>query len=301
MAIGFNLPGIPSQIRGTPEEAGALPNLQQAIMQGFGSGLQMQYAPKQMAQDFLAKQLTNKMLGIEAQYAEPMAKTSYDKALFDLASRKQLLPLELQAKQAKINLAPLEQQFKQAQIKTQLAKAAKDSGIIAGMPEGNIPLSAGTKKEHEGQITSIDAVGKNIESLIGFANEKGGVPGLFAQTGARRAQYDALVKGGADLLSKAMKTPAFERAFKGMEVNLKQGLGENDEAYINRLLVLYNRLGDERNSLTSQIKYGISSKEVGQKTLQDIIQTPNPKKTAQDLSPEELIKLKQYRMQQRGA
>jgi hypothetical protein len=73
MAIGFNLPGIPSQIRGTAEEAGALPDLQQAIMQGFGSGLQMQYAPKQMAQDFLAKQLSNKMLGTQAQYAEPEA------------------------------------------------------------------------------------------------------------------------------------------------------------------------------------------------------------------------------------
>lgn len=296
MAINF-----PTMPRFTPEEAGAMPDLQQAIMQGLGNYMQLQTQPKQMAQDFLAKQLTNKIKGIEAQYAEPMAKTSYDKALFDLASSKQLLPLQLQAKQAEINLAPLEQQLKEAQIKAQLAKAAKDSGVISGMPEGNIPLSAGTKKEHEAQITSIDAVGKNIESLINFANEEGGVPGLFTQTGARRAQYDALVKGGADLLSKAMKTPAFERAFKGMEVNLKQGLGESDEAFINRLLVLYNRLGDERNSLTSQIKYGIPSKEVGQKTLQDIIQTPKPKKTAQDLSPEELIKLKQYRMQQRGA
>ena len=68
MAINF-----PTMPRFTPEETGAMPDLQQAIMQGLGNYMQLQTQPKQMAQDFLAKQLTNKMKGIEAQYAEPMA------------------------------------------------------------------------------------------------------------------------------------------------------------------------------------------------------------------------------------
>lgn len=293
--MAINFPTLP---KFTPEEAGALPDLQQAIMQGLGNYMQLQTQPKQMAQDFLAKQLANKMAGVQAQYAEPMAKTSYDQALFNLSRGRQLLPLEMQAKQAQLELLPFEKQLKQAQMQAAMAKAQKDAGIITGAPEGNIPLSSATKKEHEGQITSIDAVGKNIESLIKFAKEEAGVPGVFNQTGARRAQYDALVKGGADLLSKAMKTPAFERAFKGMEVNLKQGLGETDEAYANRLLGLYNRLADERNTLIGQIKYGIPSQEVGQKTLQDILQTEKPKTSLKNLTDEQILALKKYRMQQ---
>ena len=35
MAIGFNLPGIPGQIRGTAEEAGAVPDLGQAMIKGL--------------------------------------------------------------------------------------------------------------------------------------------------------------------------------------------------------------------------------------------------------------------------
>lgn len=103
MAIAFNLPGIPGQIRGTPEEAGALPDLQQAIMQGFGGGLQMQYAPKQMAQDFLAKQLANKMAGVQAQYAEPMAQASLQQKLME----QQFYP---QLQQARLGLLEAQKQ-----------------------------------------------------------------------------------------------------------------------------------------------------------------------------------------------
>lgn len=112
MAIAFNLPGIPSQIRGTAEEAGAIPDLQQAMMQGFGGGLQMQYAPKQMAQDFLAKQLANKMSAIQAQYAEPMAQASLQQKMME----KQFYP---QLQQARLGL--LEAQ-KQAALKPSVSE-----------------------------------------------------------------------------------------------------------------------------------------------------------------------------------
>jgi multidrug efflux pump subunit AcrA (membrane-fusion protein) len=269
-------------------------------MQGFGSGLQMQYAPKQMAQDFLAKQLANKISGVQAQYAEPMAKTAYDKALFDLASSKQLLPLEMQAKQAQINLTPLEQQLKQAQIQAQLAKAAKDSGVIPGMPEGNIPLSAGTKKEHEAQISSIDEVTKGIKDLATLVKQQG-TPYSLELSGGRKAAFKAQVGLITDLLAKAYKLPAFERAFKGAEKNLDIGIGETDEQYLNRIVGLYNKLLRVRGDLVSQMKYGIPSAGSEELKLENIPGAQEPKKTAKDLSDEELKKLKLYRLQQRGA
>ena len=295
MAINF-----PTMPRFTPEEAGAMPDLQQAIMQGFGNYMQLQTQPKEMAQNFLAKQLANKISGAQAQYAEPMAKTAYDKALFDLASTKQLLPLELQAKQAQLSMIPLEQQVKQAQIQASLAKAAKDSGIIPGMPEGNIPLSAGTKKEHEAQISSIDEVTKGIKDLAGLVKQQG-APISLELSGGRRAAYKAQVGLITDLLAKAYKLPAFERAFKGAEKNLDIGFGETDEQYLNRIVGLYNKLLRVRGDLVSQMKYGIPSAGGEELKLENIPGEQKTKKAAKDLSDEELIRLKQYRLQQRGA
>lgn len=85
MAIGFNLPGIPGQIRGTPEEAGAMPDLGQAMMQGFRSNIEnVQGAPRLLSQQLLSNALSNKIRGVQAKYAEPMAKTRYDQALANL-------------------------------------------------------------------------------------------------------------------------------------------------------------------------------------------------------------------------
>lgn len=85
MAIGFSLPGIPGQIRGTPEEAGAIPDLGQAMMQGFRSNLEnIQGAPRLLAQQLVSNQLANTINRAKAKYAEPMAKTSYDQALANL-------------------------------------------------------------------------------------------------------------------------------------------------------------------------------------------------------------------------
>jgi hypothetical protein len=144
MAIGFNLPGIPGQIRGTAEEAGGMPDLQQAIMQGFGGGLQMQYAPKQMAQDFLAKQLANKMAGVQAQYAEPMAEASLQQKMME----QQFYP---QLQQAKLGL--LEAQ-KQAALKPSVAEQLlpyqaellKAKTETARLPRGGKPTTYEQKR-----------------------------------------------------------------------------------------------------------------------------------------------------------
>lgn len=113
MAIGFNLPGIPGQIRGTAEEAGAVPDLGQAMMQGFRSNLEnIQGYPRQLAQQLLSNQLANKIKSVEAQYAEPMAKTGYEKALMEL----KYLPQE---KQAALGLQSLKRQMLEKQMQQQ--------------------------------------------------------------------------------------------------------------------------------------------------------------------------------------
>lgn len=113
MAIGFSLPGIPGQIRGTAEEAGAVPDLGQAMMQGFRSNLEnIQGAPRLLAQKLLANQLANKINDIKAQYAEPMAKADYQRALMEL----KYLPQE---KQAELGLKALKRQMMQNQMQQQ--------------------------------------------------------------------------------------------------------------------------------------------------------------------------------------
>lgn len=117
MAIGFNLPGIPGQIRGTAEEAGAVPDLGQAMMQGFRSNIEnIQGYPRQLAQQLLNNQLINKIKNIEAQYAEPMAETNYQKALMEL----KYMPQE---KQMALGLQGLQQQS----LKNQIQKQALDA------------------------------------------------------------------------------------------------------------------------------------------------------------------------------
>lgn len=293
--MAINFPNLP---RFTPEEAGAMPDLQQAIMQGLGNYMQLQTQPKQMAQDFLAKQLANKMAGVQAQYAEPMAKTSYDQALFNLSRGRQLLPLEMQAKQAQLELLPFEKQLKQAQMQAAIAKAQKDAGIVTGAPEGNIPISSGTRKEHEAQISSIDAVREGIQDLASMV-KKQGTPGYLERGSDRRAAYDAQVGLITDLLSKSLKLPAFERAFKGAEVNLTRGFNESDENYLNRIIGLSNKLFNERDYLMNQIKYGIPAKGKDKLSVEKL-STPEEtsQKNAKQLNDAQLIALKKYRMQQ---
>ena len=72
--MAINFPNLP---RFTPQEGGSLPDLQQAIMQGIGNYMQ----PKQMAQEFLQRELTNKVLGAQAKYAEPLVQAQISKAL----------------------------------------------------------------------------------------------------------------------------------------------------------------------------------------------------------------------------
>lgn len=92
MAIAFNLPGIPSQIKGTPEEAGAMPDLSQAIMKGFTTALDTANKPRTMAQEYLGKQLENKIQGTKAKYIDELMQAQIAK-LRQPSAELALLPL----------------------------------------------------------------------------------------------------------------------------------------------------------------------------------------------------------------
>ena len=169
MAINF-----PTMPKFTPEEAGALPDLQQAIMQGLGNYMQLQTQPKQMAQDFLAKQLANKMAGVQAQYAEPTAQANLE--LLQARRAKALQP-------SGAGLSPLEKAISGMQrirqqygVESPEAKMAQDyasrlaagpAGMSFGVDkEGNITFSqggvAGGAKLKTGESYVTDDSGKTI-------------------------------------------------------------------------------------------------------------------------------------------
>lgn len=132
MAIGFSLPGIPGQIRGTAEEAGAVPDLGQAMMQGFRSNLEnIQGAPRLLAQKLVSNQLANTINKAKADYAQRMAQTGYEQALADLQNRNLINQYYPRMRESELKSAGLSQahqqmvnQFYPDLIKSQLSGAA---------------------------------------------------------------------------------------------------------------------------------------------------------------------------------
>jgi len=213
MAINF-----PTMPKFTPEEAGALPDLQQAIMQGLGNYMQLQTQPKQMAQDFLAKQLANKMAGVQAQYAEPTAQANLE---------------FLQARRAKAlqpsvtGLSPLEKAISGMQrirqqygVESPEAKMAQDyasrlaagpAGMSFGVDkEGNITFSqggvAGGAKLKTGESYVTDDQGKPIGIAAPPTSEEakeisGGASFNYALPKMNTGSAPYLGKGGATQLA----------------------------------------------------------------------------------------------------
>lgn len=169
--MAINFPNLP---RFTPEEAGAMPDLQQAIMQGLGNYMQMQTQPKQMAQDFLARQLQNKMLGTQAEYAEPTAQAQLNLLQAQAARARQpsvtgLSPLE----KAISGMQRIKQQYGAESPEAKMAQdyasrlAAGPAGMSFGIDkEGNVTFSqggqAGGAKLKTGESYVTDDSGKTI-------------------------------------------------------------------------------------------------------------------------------------------
>jgi hypothetical protein len=246
MAINF-----PTMPRFTPEESGALPDLQQAIMQGLGNYMQLQTQPKQMAQDFLAKQLTNKMKGIEAQYAEPMAKTSYDQALFNLSKERQLLPLEMQAKQAQLDLLPFEKQFKEAQIQAQLAKAAKDSGTSTG---NRIPLTTGAKTTAQKNIGYYRKTLDSLDQLLALEDKE--IPGMISVESTKPKYLSSLAKV-KDQFAKSESFPGTIPGMKASEDVLRKYRTESVSEYRKRISSLKKEIQNGMKVELENLKMGM--------------------------------------------
>jgi hypothetical protein len=120
--MAINLPSIGFRLTGA--EAGAQPDYQDAIQKGFKTNLaagQTAYAPKILAENLLASQLKNKLSGITAQYAEPLA----------LAA--------LKAREAQSSLLPLKEKLLQSQI--DLTNAKSNSPFGGRNPSGIIGQS----------------------------------------------------------------------------------------------------------------------------------------------------------------
>ncbi len=218
MAIGFNLPGIPSQIRGTAEEAGAMPDLREALMQGFGGGLQMQYAPKQMAQDFLAKQLSNKMLGTQAQYAEPEAQAKLrlleaqrTKAM-QPSIQQQLLPYQIELTKAKTKAATLPKAGKMTAYEQKREAGGVALDYLTPIIQKQPYIGSFSSGQVASDLSSYKKDSQAKERLIDYATAAGLIPehtsgalssqGLQTTVDALKHQRQATTQGWPTLYEK---------------------------------------------------------------------------------------------------
>lgn len=106
--MAFSIPNIGFRL--SPEEAGGMPDFQNAIQQGFKtfkSGQEASYTPKNLAEGLLATQLSNKLNAVKAKYAEPMAQMGLQRGQSEL----ELNPLRQQLLQSKINASERQSQL----------------------------------------------------------------------------------------------------------------------------------------------------------------------------------------------
>lgn len=232
MAIGFNLPGIPGQIRGTAEEAGAVPDLGQAMMQGFRSNLEnIQGYPRQLAQQLLSNQLANKIKSVEAQYADELVRSEIAKNLRTPASDA-LLPLRAQA------------------LLSQIQKNERAYG--GNLPPGHIPLTTPSKSQAQLNTTYINATLKSLEDLYNLPNDK--IPAAFGKTSP---EYFTAVEKARDQFAKSEKFPGVLPAFKSAQDILKRHLFETPEEYKSRLKNYMNELYRVKKTNMYHLQYGM--------------------------------------------
>ncbi|MBU3682116.1 MAG: hypothetical protein FGM16_09280 [Flavobacterium sp.] len=163
MAIGFNLPGIPGQIRGTAEEAGAVPDLGQAMMQGFRSNIEnVQGYPRQLAQQLLSNQLANKIRGVEAKYAEPMAKTKYDQALAALQHQGMVNKYYPQLMESQLSTAGLSQSHQRMMNE----RAQMDLNIYKDAYNAFKNQGATHEQAHQAAINTVQQQGALREPVV---------------------------------------------------------------------------------------------------------------------------------------
>lgn len=106
--MAFTIPTIGFRL--SPEEAGGMPDFQNAIQQGFKtfkSGQEAAYTPKNLAEGLLSAQLANKLNTVKAKYAEPMAQMGLQRGQSEL----ELNPLRQKLLQSKIDASERQSQL----------------------------------------------------------------------------------------------------------------------------------------------------------------------------------------------
>jgi len=239
MAINF-----PTMPRFTPEEAGAMPDLQQAIMQGLGNYMQMQTQPKQMAQDFLAKQLTNKMKGIEAQYAEPMAQAQIRKALQPSAAAAKL-PYEIALLQARTEKA-----------------RRPEGGVVSG---DRIPLTTGAKTASQKNIGYYSKTLESLNQLLDLNDDE--IPGMASFT-STYPKYQSTIAKVKDQFAKAESFPGTIPGMQASENVVRKYRTESIPEFRERIRKLKTEIEGGLNTELENMSLGMSVKMPGNEPAQ---------------------------------
>jgi hypothetical protein len=228
MAINF-----PTMPKFTPEEAGALPDLQQAIMQGLGNYMQMQTQPKQMAQDFLAKQLSNKMLGTQAQYAEPLVQAQISKALQPSAAAAKL-PYEIALLQARTEKA-----------------RRPEGGVVSG---DRIPLTTGAKTTAQKNIGYYRKTLDSLDQLLALEDKE--IPGMLSVESTKPKYLSSLAKV-KDQFAKSESFPGTIPGMKASEDVLRKYRTESVPEYRKRISSLKKEIQNGMKVELENLKMGM--------------------------------------------
>lgn len=235
--MAINFPNLP---RFTPQEGGSLPDLQQAIMQGIGNYMQ----PKQMAQEFLHRELTNKVLGAQAKFAEPLVQAQISKAL-QPSSASAKLPYEIELLRARTD---------------KLRKP--EGGVVSG---DRIPLTTGAKTASQKNIGYYRKTLESLNQILALNDDE--LPGMASFTSAYPKYLSGIAKA-KDQFAKAESFPGTIPGMKASEDVVSKYRTESIPEYRERIRKLHTEIGSGLNTELENMSLGMSVKMPGNEPAQ---------------------------------
>lgn len=227
--MAINFPNLP---RFTPQEGGSLPDLQQAIMQGIGNYMQ----PKQMAQEFLHRELTNKVLGAQAKFAEPLVQAQIIKAL-----------------QPNSAMAKLPYEIALLQARTEKAKKP-EGGVVAG---DRVLLTTGAKTASQKNIGYYRKTLESLNQILALNDDE--IPGMASFTSTFPKYLSGIAKA-KDQFAKAESFPGTIPGMKASEDVVSKYRSESIDEYRARLGALTKEIGSGLNTELENMTLGMSVK-----------------------------------------
>lgn len=155
--MAINLPGVPFKL--TAQDMGGLGGTDlagsiQAGLNNFNTFQEARYKPKNMAEALLAKQLENKIQGVNAQYAEPMKQLQMQNQQANLAMN----PLRMKLLEAQ---AQRQQQLANQPMGGMLSGVAKEAYAIDQLRQKygeNHPVYQNAKHAFDARINSLNSL-----------------------------------------------------------------------------------------------------------------------------------------------